>query len=56
MITFLVRKRGKGTFLLSLQRPVLTRTLETISSYHDDIVKAGLLPQLQETGWQGHQG
>lgn len=45
---FLVRKRGKGTFLLSLQRPVLTRTLETISSYHDDIVKAGLLPSYKK--------
>jgi len=45
---FLVRKRGKGTFLLSVQRPVLTRTLETISSYHDDIVKAGLLPRYKK--------
>jgi DNA-binding GntR family transcriptional regulator len=45
---FLVRKRGKGTFLLSVQRPVLTRTLETISSYHDDIVKAGLWPSYKK--------
>lgn len=41
----LVRKRGKGTFLLSDQRPVLTRSLETITTFHDDIVKAGFEPQ-----------
>ena len=40
----LVRKRGKGTYLLSEKRPVLTRSLETISTYHDDIAKAGLEP------------
>ena len=41
----LVRKRGKGTYLLSEKRPVLTRSLETISTYHDDIAKAGLEPR-----------
>ncbi|MBI4806044.1 MAG: GntR family transcriptional regulator [Desulfovibrio sp.] len=41
----LVRKRGKGTYLLSEKRPVLTRSLETISTYHDDIAKAGLVPR-----------
>jgi len=41
----LVRKRGKGTFLLSDQRPVLTRSLETITTYHDDIAKAGFEPK-----------
>lgn len=41
----LVRKRGKGTFLLSEKRPVLTRSLETISTFHEDIAKAGLEPR-----------
>jgi GntR family transcriptional regulator len=40
----LVRKRGKGTFLLSEKYPVLTRSLEGISTYFDDIVNAGLEP------------
>ncbi|WP_461208585.1 GntR family transcriptional regulator [Desulfocurvus sp. DL9XJH121] len=39
-----VRKRSQGTFLLSTERPVLTRSLGSISTYHDDIVKAGLKP------------
>jgi DNA-binding GntR family transcriptional regulator len=38
----LIRTRGKGTFLLSEKEPILTRSLAGISSYHDDIVKAGL--------------
>jgi len=41
----LVRIRGKGTYLLSDKKPVLTRSLETISTYHDDIAKAGLVPR-----------
>jgi len=41
----LIRTRGKGTFLLSDKTPILTRSLEGISSYHDDIVKAGLDPR-----------
>lgn len=41
----LVRMRGKGTFLLSDKKPVLTRSLETISTYHDDIARAGLIPR-----------
>jgi len=41
----LIRTRGKGTFLLSEKEPILTRSLEGISSYHDDIVKAGLVPR-----------
>jgi len=41
----LVRKRSKGTFLLSEKSPVLTRSLENITTYHDDIVKAGLEPR-----------
>ncbi len=40
----LVRKRGKGTFLLSAKYPVLTRSLQGISTYYDDIVNAGLEP------------
>jgi GntR family transcriptional regulator len=40
----LVRKRGKGTFLLSEKYPVLTRSLGGIATYHDDIVQAGLEP------------
>lgn len=40
-----VRKRSKGTFLLSEKSPVLTRSLENITTYHDDIVKAGLHPR-----------
>lgn len=43
----LVRKRSKGTFLLSTERPVLTRSLESISTFHDDIVAAGLRPHYQ---------
>lgn len=41
----LIRTRGKGTFLLSEKMPVLTRSLEGISTYHEDIVKAGLEPR-----------
>lgn len=41
----LVRKRGKGTFLLSEKSPVLTRALENITTYHADIVAAGLEPR-----------
>lgn len=41
----LIRTRGKGTFLLSEKEPILTRSLEGISSYYDDIVKAGLNPR-----------
>lgn len=40
----LVRKRSKGTFLLSEKSPVLTRSLESITTYYDDIVNAGLEP------------
>ncbi|MBZ2171900.1 GntR family transcriptional regulator [Nitratidesulfovibrio sp. SRB-5] len=40
----LVRKRSKGTFLLSEKSPVLTRSLESITTYYDDIVSAGLAP------------
>jgi DNA-binding GntR family transcriptional regulator len=43
----LVRKRGKGTFLLSEKSPVLTRSLEAITTFHADIVKAGLEPRYQ---------
>ena len=43
----LVRKRGQGTFLLSVQPPILTRDLESITSYHGDIVKGGLVPRYQ---------
>ena len=41
----LIRIRGKGTFLLSEKTPVLTRSLKEISSYYEDIVKAGLTPR-----------
>ena len=41
----LVRMRGKGTFLLSDKKPQLTRSLETISTFHDDITRAGLDPR-----------
>ncbi|GAB6037892.1 GntR family transcriptional regulator [Fundidesulfovibrio butyratiphilus] len=41
----LVRKRGRGTFLLSEKSPVLTRALENITTYHADIVGAGLEPR-----------
>lgn len=40
----IVRKRNKGTFLLSERSPVLTRTLDNVPTYHDDIVRAGLTP------------
>ena len=40
----LIRKRSQGTFLLSEKKPVLVRSLESISTYHDDIVDAGLHP------------
>ncbi len=40
----LVRKRSKGTFLLSEKSPVLTRSLESITTYYDDIASAGLEP------------
>ncbi len=40
----IVRKRNKGTFLLSERSPVLTRTLDNVPTYHDDIVRAGLEP------------
>ena len=40
-----VRKRGKGTFLLAESPPMLTRSLEGISTYYDDVVKAGLVPR-----------
>lgn len=41
----LIRTRGKGTFLLSEKTPVLTRSLAGISTYYDDIVRAGLEPK-----------
>lgn len=40
-----VRKRGKGTFLLAETPPMLTRSLEDISTYYDDVVRAGLAPR-----------
>lgn len=40
----IVRKRNKGTFLLAERSPVLTRTLDNVPTYHDDIVRAGLTP------------
>lgn len=40
----LVRKRSKGTFLLSEKSPVLTRSLESITTYYDDIISAGMEP------------
>lgn len=39
-----VRKRGRGTFLLREAPAMLTRSLEAISTYHGDIVRAGLNP------------
>ena len=41
----LIRTRGKGTFLLSDKEPILTKSLEGISSYYDDIVKLGMTPR-----------
>lgn len=41
----LVRKRGIGTFLLSEKKPVLVRSLQSISTYFDDIQASGLQPQ-----------
>lgn len=43
----IVRKRNRGTFLLSDRRPVLTRILDSVSTYHEDIVRAGLEPGYQ---------
>ena len=40
----IVRIRNKGTFLLSERSPVLTRTLDNVPTYHEDIVRAGLTP------------
>ncbi len=40
-----VRKRGKGTFLLREAPAMLTRSLESISTYYDDIIRAGLTPR-----------
>jgi DNA-binding GntR family transcriptional regulator len=40
----LARKRRAGTFLLSDKSPVLIRSLETISTYYEDIREAGLDP------------
>ena len=40
----IVRKRNRGTYLLSERSPVLTRTLDNVPTYHDDIVRAGLEP------------
>ncbi len=41
----LIRTRGKGTFLLSDKEPILTKSLEGISSYYDDIIKSGMTPR-----------
>ena len=41
----LVRKRAVGTFLLSNKKPMLVKSLQDISTYHDDIVSIGLSPE-----------
>jgi GntR family transcriptional regulator len=41
----LMRKRGQGTYLLPAEGAVPTRSLATISSYHNDIATAGLNPR-----------
>ncbi|MFV0347736.1 MAG: GntR family transcriptional regulator [Halodesulfovibrio sp.] len=41
----LIKIRGKGTFLLSESKTTLTKSLEDITSYYDDTIKAGLTPR-----------